>query len=107
MSLFEILGPRRDNPRRIRIQEIYHLLVVDSLLGSEWDSEYERKSNLFCYNRLQAGNAPLAPYWWYRQWETLVEHVYCVTLVSATLVSAIYLRVAFQTPSIFHHIWYR
>lgn len=61
MSLFEILGPRRDNPRRIRIQEKYHLLVVDSLLGSEWDSEYERKSNLFCYNRLQAGNVPLAP----------------------------------------------
>ena len=70
MSLFEILGPRRDNPRRIRIQEKYHLLVV-----SEWDSEYERKSNLFCYNRLQAGNAPLAPYWFVngkRLWNTLI-----------------------------------
>ena len=79
MSLFEILGPRRDNPRRIRIQEKYHLLVVDTLLGY---SKYERKSNVSFYNRLQAGNAPLAPYW-YRQWKTLVEHVYCVTLVSA------------------------
>ena len=68
LSLFEILGPRRDNPLKdtmYHIQEIDHyLLVVDTWLRSEWGIVNNMRGNQIYPDMMDCKQATplLAPY---------------------------------------------